>query len=224
MAGKSIALIHTSLVFILRERMILDLLGELLPDARLINIIDDSLLPDVMEVGHITPPVVQRMCNYFVQAEVAGASMIFNTCSSIGPAADVAKKLVNIPVVKIDEAMAESAASQASKIGVLATVLTTLGPTVDLVKEKAAEMKKPVTVESEWCGDAFPVLMRGDTARHDDMVSEGAGRLARNVELIVLAQASMARLAPRLSQETGMPVLFSPRMGVEHVKRVYESL
>lgn len=66
--------------------------------------------------------------------------------------------------------------------------------------------------------------MRGETAKHDDMVVEGAQRLAEKVDLIVLAQASMARLTPRLSQETGLQVLSSPCMGVEHVKRVYESL
>jgi Asp/Glu/hydantoin racemase len=38
--------------------------------------------------------------------------------------------------------------------------------------------------------------------------------LARDVDVIVLAQASMARLAPQLADQTGLTVLASPRLGV----------
>ena len=42
-----------------------------------------------------------------------------------------------------------------------------------------------------------------------------ARELAKDVDVIVLAQASMQRLKDRLGDETGLPVLSSPRMGVE---------
>jgi Asp/Glu/hydantoin racemase len=55
------------------------------------------------------------------------------------------------------------------------------------------------------------------------MVSREAAVLAKDVDLIVLAQASMSRLAGRLQDETGRPVLASPRLGVEYLaKRVDE--
>ena len=37
---------------------------------------------------------------------------------------------------------------------------------------------------------------------------------ARQCDVIVLAQASMQRLRDRIAEETGLPVLSSPRMGV----------
>ena len=66
--------------------------------------------------------------------------------------------------------------------------------------------------------------MSGNKDRHDAMVSATAQELAGQVEMIVLAQASMTQLAPRLQQETGLPVLSSPRLGIEYAKRVLDQL
>ena len=51
---KTLAVIHTSMIFIDVEPMMQDLFKELMPQVRLINIVDDSLLPDVMKAGKIT--------------------------------------------------------------------------------------------------------------------------------------------------------------------------
>ncbi|MGI8866719.1 MAG: aspartate/glutamate racemase family protein, partial [Rubrobacteraceae bacterium] len=59
--------------------------------------------------------------------------------------------------------------------------------------------------------------------RHDEMVVESAKKLAPSVEILVLAQASMTRLAPRLKEETSLEVLSSPRLGVEYVKQVLQT-
>jgi hypothetical protein len=66
--------------------------------------------------------------------------------------------------------------------------------------------------------------MSGDRDRHDQMVLEGAQQLAPQVDLIVLAQASMSRLAPMLSQKTGKLVLSSPRLAAEYVKSQFDQL
>ncbi|MFF9810617.1 hypothetical protein ACF1G5_36875 [Streptomyces coeruleorubidus] len=64
------------------------------------------------------------------------------------------------------------------------------------------------------------VLMSGDRDRHDGMVLDGARALVTEVDVIVLAQASMARLAPAIAEAVGKPVLSSPRSGAEDVVRV----
>ena len=51
---KTLALIHTSMVFVNVETMMNDMFAEVMPDVRLINIVDDSLLPDVMETASLT--------------------------------------------------------------------------------------------------------------------------------------------------------------------------
>ena len=221
---KKLALIHTSMVFVKAETMMSDIFAEVMPDVELVNIVDDSLLPDVMAAGRITPAVERRMIAYVKAAEETGANAVFSLCSSLGPAIDAAREEVSIPVIKIDDAMAEKAVDMADRIGVVATVPTTLGPTVDLIKEKAAAKMKAVGVKEALVKGAFELLMSGNTDEHDQQVYAAARELARDVEVIVFAQGSMTRLAPPTEEETGLPVLTSPRLGIEYVKRLLDSL
>ncbi len=218
-----VAVLHTSFVFVSVEPAINDLIAELLPEAEVIHFVDSDVLATVIKEQGISSASEVRMTRMAEAAEAAGADIIFSACSSLGPALDVAAEHVAIPVLKIDEPMAIDAVTRASRIGVLATVPTTLAPTSDLLKEKADELGRDIQVQQQLCEGAFDVLMGGDRERHDDMVSEQAAALAEDVELIVLAQASMNRLADRLTEETGIPVLSSPRPGVtELAKRVSE--
>ena len=221
---KTLALIHTSMVFINVETMMQDIFKEVMPDVRLINFVDDAMLADVIKTGQISPEVTRRMCALVESAETAGADAVFSLCSSLGPTIDTARKLVSIPVIKIDDAMTEKAAREASQIGVMATVPTTLPPTVNLVKEKASQLDKQVEIREALVKGAFEKLMAGNKEGHDSMVSATAKELSSQVEIIVLAQASMTRLAPRLQQETGLPVLSSPQLGIEYAKVVLDEL
>lgn len=221
---KKVALLHTSLVFINRERLIFDIIAELMPEVELVNIIEDGMLRDVMAAGSISPQVTQRMCLYVLAAEALGVDVIFNTCSSLGPTMDVARQLVSTPIVKIDDGMAEVAAREGNRIAVLATVPTTLPPTVALIQEKASVLNKNIDTRQALSEGAFELLMNNQVERHDDMVVKTALEMADWADTIVLAQCSMARLAPRLQDEVNRPVLSSPRLGVERLKAVLENL
>lgn len=210
-----VAVLHTSFVFVTVEPAINDLLQELLPDAEVVHFVDSDVLAQVGRDGGITQQSTDRMVHLAQAAEAAGVDAIFNACSSLGPTMDVARQKVHTPIIKIDDAMALRAATSGTEIGVLATVPTTLDPTSNLILAKAAETGREVHIHQRLTKGAFDVLMGGDREAHDDMVSREAAELAKEVDLIVLAQASMARLAPRLSEETGIPVLASPRLGVE---------
>jgi Asp/Glu/hydantoin racemase len=61
--------------------------------------------------------------------------------------------------------------------------------------------------------------MSGDREKHDAIIIEQAMDLAETVDVIVLAQASMSRLAGVLQEKTDMTVLSSPRIGVEYLAR-----
>ena len=221
---QTLACIHTSMVFINVETMMNDIFKEIMPKVRRINIVDDSLLADVMASGKITQSVTRRMCTYVQAAEESGADAILSLCSSLGPTIDVARPLVNIPVIKIDDPMAEEAARSAKRIGVMATVLTTLGPTVDLIRSKASAMNKEIHIEPTLVEGAFQILMSGDRERHDRMVAEAAQKLASKVDVIVLAQASMTRLVPTLGQKTSLRILSSPRLAIEYTAKVLNSV
>jgi Asp/Glu/hydantoin racemase len=216
----SIAVLHTSLLFVSPDSVINEYLAELAPDAKVLHFVDSDVLAAVVRDGEVSPASTQRMLHLAQAAESAGADVIFSACSSVGPAIDVARRLVSVPIVKIDDAMAASAVETADAIGVLATVPTTLPPTRALVEEKARAAGRDITVRERLCEGAFSVLMSGDRYRHDGMVLDGARALAKEVDVIVLAQASMARLAPAIAEAVGKPVLSSPRSGTQDAVRV----
>ena len=213
---KQIFIIHTSDVSV---KDMNNLFKELAPEVIVRNIIDDSLLPEVLDNGGVTKNIIKRICAYALQAEIAGADLIFNQCSSVGEAADIAAELVNIPLVKVDEKMAEVACQTGEKIGVIATLETTLEPTVRLIKKKAEKMDKDVRITEKLCKGAFDLLRSGDKKAHNEIVINAIKELAKKVDVIVCAQGSMVALLAELG-ETPVPVLTSPRLGVERAIEV----
>ena len=211
----TIAVIHTGPVTV---QLLKDQIGEQIPGARVINIVDDSLLNDVRAAGRLTPEVASRIHSYMANAQAMGVDIILNACSSVGEAVDSVRNFVSTPIVKIDEAMAEEASSIGRRVGVVATVSTTLEPTVRLVKKKAGELGRTVEVTERIAEGAFDALLSGDGARHDEIVKRAISTLAEHVDVVVLAQASMARLVPQLG-DLRVPVLSSPRSGVAALKR-----
>lgn len=213
--NQRVAVLHTSFVFLNVESSVTDLLEELLPKAEVMHFVDSDVLATVMREQSISDRSTSRMVHLAQAAEDAGADVIFSACSSLGPAMEVARRNVETPIVRIDDGMSRKAVETATRIGVLATV--------DLIEQKAVETGKEIEVEQELSEGAFEILMGGDKERHDEMVVESARKLAPSVEILVLAQASMTRLAPRLKEETSLEVLTSPRLGVEYVKQVLQT-
>ncbi|WP_233530944.1 aspartate/glutamate racemase family protein [Paenibacillus alkalitolerans] len=205
----------------LSERIQL-LFREHLPVCRLVNITDDSLIADVMRAGKVTPAVRRRLQQYYRQAEEIGADVIFNTCSSVGEVADWARPMFDTPIVKIDEAMARQAVQKYEKIGVLATLPTTLEPTCRLLRKEAGS--RSVEVLDALAGGAYQALVAGRPEEHDRLILEAAISVAARADALVLAQGSMARMEDALKRETGLPVYSSPRLGVLSVKSELERL
>jgi Asp/Glu/hydantoin racemase len=196
---------------------------DLLPDVRVVNLMDDSLLNDAIAAGHLTEAITGRLFSYMQLGQNMGATVLLNACSSIGEAASAARAAISVPIVKIDDAMAEQAVATGARIGVVATVRTTLEPTVRLIRAKAAEVGKTPEVIEALAEGAFEALLAGHAGQHDDILRRTIQSLVGRVDVIVLAQASMARLAPALA-DLGVPVLSSPRSGVEAVRRVLATL
>lgn len=190
---------------------------QIMPDVRVVNIMDDSLLNDVMAAGHLTEAVTGRIFSYMQLGQQMGAVALLNACSSVGEAASAARPALSIPLIKIDDVMAERAVATGSRIGVVATVKTTLEPTVRLIRAKAAAAGKSIDVTEALAEGAFQALLDGKSEVHDEIVKHTIESLADKVDVIVLAQVSMARLVPSLTGMT-VPVLSSPQSGVEAVR------
>ncbi|OXS54727.1 Asp/Glu/hydantoin racemase [Cohnella sp. CIP 111063] len=197
--------------------------NEVLPGCRLVNLIDDSLIADVMRAGGVTPQVSGRLLGYYRSAADLGADVILNTCSSVGEVVERARGFVDVPIVKIDEAMALEAVSRYARIGVIATLPTTLAPTMALLRAQAEAAGRTLSLTEGLAAGAYDALVDGKPEEHDRRIAETAAELAASVDAIVLAQGSMARMEASLRERTGKPVLSSPRLGVLAVKRLLEA-
>ena len=146
-----------TVVIINTNTMTLDTLNSLgakmLPNVKLINIVDDSLLPEAREKG-ITPEVLAKMSMYVQCAEKSGADIIINQCSSVGEAVNILRGMTKIPYIKIDEPMAKKAVETGKNIAVIGTVSSTLKPSCALIEEMAEKMGKEVRLShaclTEW--------------------------------------------------------------------------
>ncbi|MCR8631278.1 aspartate/glutamate racemase family protein [Paenibacillus radicis (ex Xue et al. 2023)] len=197
---------------------------EELPGCRLVTIIDDSLIADVIGAGKVTPDVTRRLVQYYRHAEEIGADVILNTCSSVGEVADWAMPMFRTPIIKIDEAMAQLATKRFDRIGVLATLPTTLEPTRRLLQKEAEQQERKVEVLDALAVGAYQALVAGHPEEHDRLILEAAKSIAVRADVLVLAQGSMVRMEEALKQATGLPVYSSPRLGVLAVKAALEQL
>ncbi len=217
-AMRRLGIIHTSATLVpIFQR----LCSEKLPGVETFNIADDSLIKDVIRQGELTPKTAQRVVQHVASAESAGAHYILVTCSSIGRAVEVAAGLSSVPVLRVDLPMADKAVQMGARIGVIATLRTTLEPTADLIERRARKLGKGIELTSRLCDGAFDALMTGNAARHDAMVAQALKELSSSVEVIVLAQASMARVVEGLApEERRVPILASPSLAVEYLATV----
>ncbi|RAK04120.1 Asp/Glu/hydantoin racemase [Halanaerobium saccharolyticum] len=207
-----IALIHTTPVTV---ESLQNLIKEKDPDLEIINIVDDSILPELINNKADLSLVEDRVRYYIKTAVEQEADLVLSACSSIGGIFEEENQNYEIPIMRIDSAMAEKAVKNAAKIGVAATLETTLKPSTELIKKKAAALNKGIDIKTALADSAYQKLMAGDQKRHDQLLAEKLKELAAEVELVVLAQASMARAVSVLPEEMQDKFLTSPESGIE---------
>ncbi len=218
--AKTLGLIHTSATLV---PVFQGLIGKYLSDKNLkvFNIVDDSLIKNTIERGEMTPDTSRRVVDYVGSAEAAGADYILVTCSSIGAAVESSASLTKVPVLRVDQPMADKAVQMGTKIGVVATLPTTLEPTSDLVRRRAIVAGKEIELTSKLCEGAFDALMGGKPEIHDEKVASALKELSQQVDVILLAQASMARVVDQLAEEDKkVPILTSPELAMEYLVNI----
>lgn len=217
---KTLALIHTSATLVPVFQELIDKhLKE--KDLKIFNIVDDSLIKNTIERGKVTPDTSRRVVDYIGSAEAAGADYILVTCSSIGNAVESAVPLTKVPVLRVDQPMTDKAVLLGKKVGVIATLPTTLEPTSDLVRRRAIALGQDIEITSKLCEGAFEALMGGKPEVHDTMVASALKELANTVDVILLAQASMARVVGQLSEaDKKVPILASPEIAITYLAEI----
>ena len=218
---KHIVILQTS--FAKREDTIA-YLEKNLPGICIDFITDSSLLPEIRKAGKPTPSVIQRMTLYAMAAESMAADLILNSCSTVGEVADIFAQVVSVPVVKIDDPMANQAARLGNKIALIASLPTTLGPSRRAIDRYGKAMGRDIQFTELVDQPAWEALAAGDSKRHNEILIDRIRKLDKQgFDAIVMAQVSMRALLPALDG-TKTPVLCSFYSGldavIEMVKRM----
>ncbi len=181
---------------------------------KMVNIMDDSLLTSTLEDGGMTPTTASRMLNYAKAAEASGADAILVTCTSVNGATKLIRPLLNIPMINIEEPVAEMAVAAGKKIGILGTIPSSPVAMERVIREKAAEAGKEVEIVATYAVGAFEELQAGNRDKHDALVNECLYKLAEEVDCIAFSQISMSLLK---HEEVKVPLFKIGRSGVERI-------
>ena len=194
------------------------LMAEILPGVKVFHILDEPMLERVKRRGGLAGEDGERLAQHVAGAAAIGADAVLVTCSTISPVVDMIRSSAAIPVLKIDEAMIREAVSLGSRVGVIATAATTLEPTRWLLEAEAARQGKTLTTELVLVEGAIAALFAGDGETHDRLVSRAALELAARSDVVVLAQASMARALTAIpEQQRPTPILSSPHLALRQI-------
>jgi Asp/Glu/hydantoin racemase len=217
MMGKKLFLIHTVNWFM--DLIVKPFVGPMMqrhPDLEIYNILDDSLLAESVKYGSATENVKRRIVNYAFMAENAGADAVMVTCTTVNEASAIARPMMKIPVFNIDEPMALEALKAGSNFGIIGSVPTSPYATQRLLNQKAAEMNKQISTKIVVKEEAYAALMAGKTEEHNGIIADTMDKLAKEVDVILLGQISLARIV----HDPGKPVLQVGKSGYEEAERI----
>ncbi|MGT2437289.1 aspartate/glutamate racemase family protein [Bradyrhizobium betae] len=186
------------------------------PEARLMNLLDDSLSADLARDGVLNDAMTGRFLALGDYAAATGADGILFTCSAFGPCIEaVSRAHAPMPVLKPNEAMIERAVTMGKRIGLLSTFPPTLA-------SMPPEFPTSVQVVPKLAEGALAALDRGDRATHDRLIVEASKDL-RNCDVVALAQFSIASTASLVAEATGRPVVTTPDSAVDKLMKLLKA-
>lgn len=217
LTGKKLGIIHAALI---TTRAVQKYLDELIPEVEVVHFVDDT----IQNTNFASPPGVIPPANYakFVQAAMSqqdyGVDLILLACSTFNRAVEHAQPMVRTPLLQIDRPMMDLAVQHGTRIGLLATVPTTVPASERLLQRAASDAGKTVEIKTRLCSEAFAALKAGQVEKHNELLLAEIDRLSSEVDAIVLAQLSMSALEPRLTA-TKVPVFNSGRTAFTHIRQ-----
>lgn len=183
-------------------------------NVEIISYQDPSILAEVRDKGYVTSLPAARLITMYMRAIQDGADAILNVCSSVGEVADSVQnmaKYIGVPIVRIDEEMCREAVRLGLRIGVMATLPTTLQPTKNTISRVAREMNQHVTLVDALVEGGFGL----NQEEFKQLMTKYAGEINDQVDVILFAQGSMAYCEEYIHQKYNKPVLSSIRFGAK---------
>lgn len=222
LSGKTLGIIHASHITINAMK---PYLAEVLPEVSVMHVCDDTIQRDNIAAGVGVIPKVNyyKFAQYAHNLEEAGVDLILLACSTFNFAAELGRPMIDTPISQIDRPMMEQAVQMGNKIGLLATLETTVPSSERLLQIAANEAGKEIECKTMLCSEAFAAYSAGNIEEHNRILVEAIDKLSEEVDCIVMAQLSMSALAPFLG-ETKVPVLNSGTTGFARVREMLEAL
>jgi len=222
LSNKTLGIIHAA---VFTSQTVQPYIDEILPDVKIVQFGDDTIQRDNLaaEVGIIPKVNYFKFVTYAHFLEEAGVDLIMLGCSTFNRAIEYARPMINTPMLQIDRAMMDIAVQNGKRIGLLATLPSTVPSSERLLKLAAKDAKKEIEIKTILSSEAFAFLRSGNVAKHNEMLLEEIDKLSKEVDCICMAQVSMSALESSLTN-TRVPVYNSGRTGFMRAREILESL
>jgi len=222
LSDKTLGIIHAA---VFASGMVQKYINEIIPEVQVVHLGDDTVQRDNLAAkpGVIPKGNYYKFITYAHFLEEAGANLILLGCSTFNSAVEVARPAINVPLLQIDRPMMDLAVQNGKKIGMLATLPSTVPSSERLLRQAARDAEKEIEIQTVLATEAFKELQKGNQEKHNEMLLKEIDKLSDSVDVIVMAQVSMSVLEPFL-HKTKVPVYNSGRIGITKVKGILESL
>lgn len=220
-SNKTVGIIHAALI---TTKAVQPFIDGILSGVKVVHFVDDTIQNSnfACEPGVIPKENYFKFAQYAHNLEVAGVDIIMLACSTFNRAVEHARPMINIPMLQIDRPMMDLAVQNGKRIGLLATVPTTIPASERLLKLAAVEAGKEIEITTILCTEAFEEIKKGNVDKHNELLLIEIDKLSNHVDSIVMAQVSMSALEPLLVN-LKVPVYNSGRTGFNKVREILES-
>lgn len=199
------------------------------PQARRMNVLDDSLPSDLVATGCVDDALVARFIALVRYARQSGAQGVLFTCSAFGTAIEAAGAANGVRALKPNEAMFDEALDicatlgRPGRVGLISTFAASVNGMAHELETMARARGLEVSLQVAVAQGALDALGRGDSEEHDSLISDAA-RLLLACDVLMLGQFSMSHMQDRIASETSLPVLNSPDSAVRLLKRTVATI
>jgi glutamate racemase len=194
-----------------------------MPDVRVRHMLDEGLSSEAERRGGVDRVCIERMLTILRLAVEAGTDAVLLTCTAYSTMLPEARTMfAPTPFFAVDQMMVETAVARGTRIGVLATFAAGLEQQRVLLTAEAQAQGRAIEIVPSLHPAAFDALRGGDAAEHDRIVLEALPALADATDLVLLAQASMSRVADRVPERYRDRVLSSPQLAAQAVRATLE--
>jgi hypothetical protein len=193
------------------------------PQARLWQLLDDRLIADAVDIGSITPELLERLRRLVRHAVAGQADAILLTCSMYAGYADWAGAAEGIRMLPSDGALHRAVIASRAK---RAVVLFSLDSAVQDGRDRLRAAVRASGVAMEIKGVVAPRALAasgsGDWQGVVQALASVAAPYVTRDTIVALGQYSLAPAAAALSQRLGIEVLSGPQLAAREMRAILE--